>query len=65
MEAKADAMLDIANATTDLISNSPSNQIDDLANKYEASPDAAVQDELEALKAKLGVAAEGGAPAEE
>jgi phage shock protein A len=64
MEAKADAMLDIANATTDLISNGPSNQIDDLAQKYEASPDAAVQDELAALKSKLGVAAADGGSAD-
>ena len=54
MEAKADAMLDMADAKTELNQTSASNEIENLAAKYDAAPDAAVQDELAALKAKLG-----------
>ncbi len=53
-EAKADAMLDIANAETELNQTAASSEVDNLAAKYDAAPDAAVQDELAALKAKLG-----------
>lgn len=51
MESKADAMLDKANAMAEL--NKPKDTVDDLAKKYDASP-AAVDDELAALKTKLG-----------
>ncbi len=54
MEAKADAMLDMANATTELNQTAASSEVSSLAAKYDAAPDAAVQDELAALKAKLG-----------
>jgi phage shock protein A len=54
MEAKADAMLDMADAKTELNQTTASNEIETLAAKYDAAPDAAVQDELAALKAKLG-----------
>lgn len=55
IEDKADAMLDIANATSELNSTSASSEVDNLSAKYDASPDAAVQDELAALKAKMGM----------
>ena len=58
MEAKADAMLDMANAQTELNTTAASSEVDNLAAKYDAAPDAAVQDELAALKAKLGVTAQ-------
>ncbi len=54
-EAKADKMLDIENAKAELSQTEAANEVDNLAAKYDASPDAAVQDELAALKAKLGV----------
>ena len=55
MEDKADAMLDVAAAEAELNATAASNEVDSLASKYDASPDAAVQDELAALKAKMGV----------
>ncbi|MDD3240844.1 MAG: PspA/IM30 family protein [Lachnospira sp.] len=56
MEAKADKMLDEANAMSELNASQENNSIDDLAAKYEAEPsNAAVDDELAALKAKMGV----------
>ena len=55
MEAKADAMLDMANAETELNQSAASSEVDNLAAKYDAAPEAAIQDELAALKAKLGV----------
>jgi len=55
MEAKADAMLDMANAQTELNMTAATSEVDSLAAKYDAAPDAVVQDELAALKAKLGV----------
>ena len=61
MEAKANAMLDSANAMTELNQSTASNEIENLASKYDAAPDAAVQDELAAIKATLGM----GAAAEE
>ena len=55
MEAKADAMLDRANAEAELNSTEATSEVDALASKYDAAPDAAVESELAALKAKLGV----------
>ena len=56
MEAKADKMLDEANAMADLNLSAEEADIDNLAAKYDdnsaASP--AVEDELAALKAQLG-----------
>ena len=55
MEDKADAMLDVASDEAELNATTASSEVDSLASKYDASPDAAVQDELAALKAKMGV----------
>lgn len=55
MEAKANSMLDQANAMTELNSSIAESGVDSLASKYDAAPDAAIQDELEALKAKMGL----------
>ena len=55
MEAKANAMLDQANAMTELNQTTQDGTIDNLAAKYDAAPDAAVQDELAAMKARLGI----------
>lgn len=60
MEAKADAMLDMANAETELSSTAASGDVHSLASKYDAAPDAAVSDELAALKAKLGMSSGSG-----
>ncbi len=54
IEDKADAMLDIANAEAQLNATTAESEVSSLTSKYEASPDSAVQDELAALKAKLG-----------
>ena len=54
MEAKANSMLDKANAMSELNSMG-GDSIDDLASKYDAAPNADVQDELAALKAKMGL----------
>ena len=54
IEDKADAMLDMAQAEAQLNATSASSEVDSLTAKYDASPDMAVQDELAALKAKLG-----------
>ena len=54
MYAMADSMLDKANAMSELNSSS-ADSIDDLASKYDAAPNADVQDELAALKAKMGL----------
>lgn len=55
MEEKADRMLDQANAMAELNASSESDDIDDLAAKYDdVSSGSAVDDELAALKAKLG-----------
>ncbi len=54
MEAKADSMLDKANAMSELNSMG-GDSIDDLASKYDEAPTAAVSDELAALKAKMGL----------
>ena len=53
MEDKADAMMDISDAEAELNSSEEKDEVADLAAKYD-NPEAAVQDELAALKAKLG-----------
>lgn len=56
MEEKVNRMLDEANAMAELNASSQSDDIDDLAAKYDdASSNPAVDDELAALKAKLGM----------
>lgn len=55
MEAKANRMLDQANAMSELNISTQESGVDSLAAKYDAAPDAAVKDELEALKAKMGL----------
>ena len=52
MEAKADRMLDEANAKAELNMGSGEPSLEDLEKKYDSGP--AVDDELAALKAKLG-----------
>lgn len=54
MEAKADAMLDKANAMSELNAVG-SDETEDLMSKYDTTPSSAVTDELAALKAKMGV----------
>lgn len=54
MEAKADAMLDKANAMSEL-NQVGEDSVEDLASKYDAAPNADIQDELAALKAKMGL----------
>ncbi len=56
MEAKADTMLDKANAMSEL-NSVPKDEVADLAAKYDAEPtnSPAVDDELAALKASLGL----------
>lgn len=55
MEAKANQMLDKANAMAELNGAlGGSGSVDDLMNKYDAQPSVAVEDELAALKAKMG-----------
>ncbi len=58
IEDKADAMLDLATAEAQLNATTASSEVDGLAAKYDASPDAAVQDELAALKARLRATSE-------
>ncbi len=56
MEAKANKMLDEANAMAELNMSQAESDIDNLAAKYEDMPNnAAVDDELAALKAKMGL----------
>lgn len=56
MEAKADKMLDEANAMAELNIDAESANIENLAAKYDdVQTDAAVDDELAALKAQLGM----------
>ena len=56
MEAKADKMLDEANAMAELNRSQADADVDSLAAKYDEAPDnAAVDDELAALKAKMGL----------
>ncbi|MDD6571922.1 MAG: PspA/IM30 family protein [Thermoflexaceae bacterium] len=55
MEAKADRMLDQANAEAELNANAPGVSIRDIQAKYDAAPSSAVDDELAALKAQMGI----------
>lgn len=59
MEAKANNMLDKANAMSELNSSAEDNNLDDLAAKYDGagteSGSTVVDDELAALKAKMGL----------
>lgn len=55
MEAKADSMLDKANAMSELNLSVEDSGVDALAAKYDAAPDTAIQSELEALKAQMGL----------
>ena len=54
MEAKVDKMLDEANAMAQLNQSSEESSIEDLKDKYDSEPSSQVDDELAALKAKLG-----------
>jgi phage shock protein A len=54
MEAKADKMLDEANAMAEL-NSVKEDDTEDLISKYEGQTDSAVEDELAALKAKMGL----------
>ena len=54
MEAKANRMLDEANAVAELQMRDTSGDMDSLMKKYEDQPTMAVEDELAALKARLG-----------
>lgn len=54
MEEKADRMLDVANATSELNAE-PVNEADALENKYAASGSASVDDELAKIKGDLGI----------
>lgn len=54
MEEKANRMLDEANAMAELNKKSEDADIDALKSKYDEQPGSAVDDELAALKAKLG-----------
>jgi len=56
MEEKANRMLDEANAMNQLNQSEASESVNDLAAKYDAAPEASgVDDELAALKAKMGL----------
>ena len=56
MEAKADRMLDEANAMSELNKLEEDNNIDNLTAKYDVNPsNQAVDDELAALKAQMGL----------
>ena len=56
MEAKANTMLDEANAMAELNSSAEEADINSLAAKYDEEPaDTAVDDELAALKAQMGI----------
>ena len=56
MEAKANKMLDEANAMAELNSSAEDSNIDNLAAKYDAEPsNSEVDDELAALKAQMGI----------
>lgn len=54
MEAKADRMLDEANAMSEL-GSSPANPVDELAAMYDTKENTQVDDELAALKAEMGL----------
>ncbi len=55
MEAKADAMLDQANAMAELNNSGLNQEIDELMAKYDGLADATIDDELASIKAKLGM----------
>ena len=56
MEEKANRMLDEANAMAELNQSQADADIDNLAAKYDAEPaNTAVDDELAALKAQMGL----------
>lgn len=55
MEAKANKMLDEANAMSELNKSSVDSSIDALADKYDDAPSSEVEDDLAALKAKMGL----------
>lgn len=55
MEAKANAMLDKANAMSELNASAPGTDVKAMQAKYDAAPSSAVDDELAALKAQMGV----------
>lgn len=55
MEAKANRMLDEANAMAELNTMSDSDSFEDMQAKYDAAPSSAVDDELAALKAQMGI----------
>ncbi|MCI9068755.1 MAG: PspA/IM30 family protein [Lachnospiraceae bacterium] len=54
MEEKANKMLDEANAMAELNRQQGDSDLDALKSKYDSAPSSAVEDELAALKAKLG-----------
>lgn len=55
MEAKADRMLDEANAMAELNKTAEQADLDDLAKKYDTQASPGVEDELAEMKAKLGL----------
>ncbi|MBR6222366.1 MAG: PspA/IM30 family protein [Lachnospiraceae bacterium] len=55
-EQKANAMMDKANAMAELNMSSATDEVADLSAKYDSAPSAAVEDELAALKASMGLA---------
>ena len=55
MEAKADQMLDKANAMAELNMSSMQESVEDLETKYDTADTSAVDDELAALKASMGM----------
>lgn len=63
MEAKADKMLDEANAMAELNSSSADSDIESLASKYDSDDASNVDDELAALKAQMGLGAQQSATA--
>ena len=54
MEEKANKMMDEANAMAELNRQQGDSDLDALKSKYDSAPSSAVEDELAALKAKLG-----------
>ncbi len=55
MEAKANKMLDEANAMAELNQSAEEADVDSLASKYDAPASSSVDDELAALKASMGI----------
>ena len=55
MEAKADKMLDTANAMAELNNTASADSVDELADKYDSGAHSDVDDELAALKAQMGL----------